>query len=406
VKGDNNTIGMAGATVALPNSISAMESNPAGLAMNLGGLAAQINSFKLKDPELNRSADNISEYQWGVGTSVPPWGFGVTYYSPSSEQVADSEVSVRQLRLEVARLIGDRVSVGVALQFNKGIRKFDEEDFSGTHFSFQVGALYRLEDHWVLGASYTPAIDIAPASGTTGVSDFGFNQAIRIPSLSSFGVGFMPNRFFKAGLSVVAVSSTSDTALLWDQNVGYGQRYTVQPRIGASYVLAEYNFLKVELAMGSYFEVSRVDNQPDRIHGTFGLDINPWFLNTGVGTDLATSYKNWSVSLGIDIVRTLRTFEIIPRDTVPPFNGTLPPLFKISANGLADGFTQGEHKTLSPASAEQVTKIVQDIPKRMQEKFGNLNSDPPPALSQHKRKKHKALITPSVKALTPAPEQP
>src|SRR4051812_10462595 len=55
VKGDNNTIGMAGATVALPNSIAAMESNPAGLAMSLGGLAAQINSFTLKDPEFNRS---------------------------------------------------------------------------------------------------------------------------------------------------------------------------------------------------------------------------------------------------------------------------------------------------------------------------------------------------------------
>ncbi len=63
VRGDNNTIGMAGAITALPTSISAMESNPAGFAMYLGGIAAQINSNSLKDPEMNRSATSITEYQ-------------------------------------------------------------------------------------------------------------------------------------------------------------------------------------------------------------------------------------------------------------------------------------------------------------------------------------------------------
>jgi hypothetical protein len=411
VKGDNNTIGMSGATIALPNSISAMESNPAGLAMNLSGLAAQINSFKLKDPELNRNEEDISEYQWGVGTSVPPWGFGVTYYSPSSEHAANSEVSVRQLRVSAARLLGEDFSLGVALQFNKGIRKFDTADYSGSHFSFQAGVLYKLGAHWVLGASFTPAIDIAKNPLDSSVQDFGFNQPIRIPSLTSVGVGFMPNRFFKAGFSLVMVSGTSDTALLWDQSIGYGNYLTLQPRLGASYVLAEYNSVKVELAMGSYYEVSRVESQPNRIHGTFGLDVNPWFVNTGIGADIATRYKSWSVSIGIDIVRTIRTFDLIPKDTVPPYNGIFPPPMKISANGLADGFTQGETKTVSPESAAQVSEIVRDIPTRLQERFGNPSPAPQTEAILHKRKRHKhtpaepVLGKPStpVNAMTPSP---
>jgi hypothetical protein len=387
VKGDNNTIGMAGATVALPNSIASMESNPAGLAMNLGGLAAQINSFPNQNPELNHGNDHINEYQWGVGTAIPPWGYSISYYSPSSENEGSNEVSVRQVKASIARLIGDHASIGVSVGFDKGIRKFNGDDYSGAHVSGQIGALYKLGDHWVLGASYTPGLDIGPSNDTSEPSSFGFNQTIKVPSITSVGIGFMPNRFFKAGLSILAVSGTGDTALLYDQNVNYGEAFTLQPRLGASYVLAEWHFLKVELAMGTYYEVSRVQGQGNREHGTFGLDVNPWFINTGIGTDMAKDYKNWSVSVGIDLVRTLRTFEIIPKDPVPPYEGTLPPIFKINPNGLADGFTQGETKIMSPPTANDVKDIVQDIPKRMQEKFGGA-PNPEPTPSPHRRKKH------------------
>ena len=393
VKGDNNTIGMGGATVALPNSIAAMEGNPAGFAMNLGGLAAQINSLHLKEPGPDHSNAEITEYQWGLGTSIPPWGFGVTYYSPSTEHVANSEVSVRELRLSAARLIGKKASVGIALQYNKGIRKFDDKDYSGSHFSFQLGVLYRLEDHWVLGASFTPAIDIAPSEEDDHISSYGFNRSIRIPSISAFGIGFMPNRFFKAGASLLAVSSTSNTALFYDQSIGVGQRYSLQPRLGASYILADFHSFKIELAVGTYYAVSRVDGEVSRLHGTFGLDVNPWFFNTGIGADLASNYKNWSVSIGIDLVRTMRTFELIPKDPVAPFDGTFPSPLKISANGLADGFTQDEPKTASPPTVSDVQKIVEDIPKRIQEKFAP--SDPvhvPPSAPKIKKKKKRKQI--------------
>jgi hypothetical protein len=392
---------MSGATVATPNSIAAMQDNPAGFAMFLGGLAAQINSQTLQDPELNRSADHITEYQGGVGTSVPPWGFGVTYYSPSSEHVADSEISVREIRATVSRLVGPKTSFGVSLQYDKGIRRFDGNDLSTDHFSFQVGALYKLGDHWVMGASYTPAIDISP-SGDNSVNAFGFNQKIRVPSVTAFGFGFMPNRFFKAGLEVLAVGGTPDTALLYDQTIGYGNNFTLQPRLGASYILVEYEFLKVELAAGTYYEVSRINGQANREHGTFGLDINPWFINTGVGTDMAKGYSNWTFSVGIDLVRTARTFEIIPKDTVAPFNGEFPPIFKLSADGLADGFTQGESKNESPPTAAQVQKIVTDIPKRMEEKLGGIQPLPPP--KPKKRRRHKPALN-SIKAVRPEDRQ-
>jgi hypothetical protein len=365
-RGDTNTVGMAGATVALPNSISAIEANPAGLAMTLGGFAAQINSYTLRDPELNRSAEDAKEYQWGAATSMPPWGFGISYYSPKTELVSSSEASVRQLRFGVARLIRDDLSVGLSLEVNNAIRSFDHRIYNAATIGWRIGALYKLEDHWVLGVNYAPGLEIGKGEETNLNPSSGFNQPTIEPQILNLGIGFMPNRFFKAGASIQAVAATEGTRLLYDQTIGYGENFSLQPRVGASYILLEYNWIKAELAVGSYYESTRIGAKDSRLHGTFGLEVNPWFVNTGVGGDFASHYKNFSVSLGVDIVRTLRHFEIIPPDTVPPYNGYLPKIEEISADGLPDGFTLGEEKTMAPPSASDVKNIVEGIPERVE----------------------------------------
>ena len=414
VKGDNNTVGMSGATVAIPNSIAAMEGNPAGFAMFLGGLGAQINSNNLKDPHTAKGDSDITEYQGGVGTSAPPWGFGVTYYSPSTEYVDNSQVSLREARVSVAHLIGKDASIGASLEYVKALREFGAGDFNGGTLSFQVGGLYKMSDQWVLGASFSPEVDIGPA-GSENPDPFGFNQTVKMPSLTTVGVAFVPNRFFKAGAEFVLVGGLSDTTLLSDQNIAYGQSRTLQPRFGTSYIIAEYQALKIELATGSYYEVSRVGGTSNRFHGTFGLDVNPWFINTGVGTDIASGYKNWVASVGIDLVRTARTFGVIPKDTVPPYSGFFPPAFKHSAEGLPDGFTLGQEKKVAPESVTDVKNIVTGIPDKMVEKFGTpeqiqavkntqAEATPPPPVAKTKKIKRKKKTPKPSKALAPKEE--
>jgi len=363
VRGDTNTIGMAGATVALPNTISAVEANPAGLAMTLPSVSAQINSYSVQQPELNRSGEAVKEYQWGLGANLPPWGFALSYYSTASEKVGSSEIDIRQFRMGVGRLLGKRLAVGFNFEVHKADREFNGNTYNAGKIGWRLGVLYKLKDHWILGASYAPALIIDAGAEDTPSS--GFNQAIEEPQIVSFGVGFLPNRFFKAGFSVLAVGGTERTTLLFDQNIPYGQRFTLQPRVGASYVLAEYNWIKAEFATGSYLEVSRIGGQSDRLHFTFGLEVNPWFINTGVGSDLSSHYKNFSASLGIDIVRTARFFGIIPKDPVPPYQGVLPSMTRISNDGLPSGFTQGEKQKIAQPSVKDVQKIIQQIPARL-----------------------------------------
>jgi hypothetical protein len=404
VKGDNNTIGMAGAIVALPNSIAGMEYNPAGYAMNLGGLSAQINSFTNKEPNLNHGNTHYQDYEWGLGTSIPPWGYGLSYYSPTTEHSDTTEVSVREVRISVARMFGNDLAVGASFGFDKGIRKVNGQDLSGSHISAQVGALYKFADHWVFGASYTPGLTIGPTGNELSPAIASFNQNIEVPHVIALGVGFMPNRYFKAGFSILGVSGTPGTALLYDQTVSNGTSFTVQPRLGGSYILGEWRSFKVELAVGTYYESSRVAGIPNRTHGTFGLDMNPWFINTGIGTDIAKGYVNWSFSIGIDLVRTFRSFKIIPPDPVPFYEGAFPPIFTIDANGLADGFTKGEEKTISPPSATDVQNIVSDIPEKLNAKFGGTLPEAPIKETRKKgvsKKKRRKKASPAIKAVVP-----
>src|SRR5690606_1688100 len=106
------------------------------------------------------------------------------------------------------------------------------------------------------------------------------------------------------------------------------------PRLGASYVIGEFRNLKIEAAAGTYYVPSRLSDVGSRIHGTLGVEVNPYFFNTGVGFDVARDYRNFIVSLGVDIVRALRAIQVIPKDPVPPLRGFFPKFDRSSADGL------------------------------------------------------------------------
>ena len=187
----------------------------------------------------------------------------------------------------------------------------------------------------------------------------------------------------------MAIGSTRDTALLRDQNVIVGEGTTYQPRIGASYVIAEYQHLKISAAAGSYYETSRIAGESNRIHFTSALQANPYFLNLGIGVDRATKYDNFFVSVGFDFVRGLRTFDIIPREPVPPLKGFWPRPLKMQSDGLPDGLTSGEPKTYSGPSAKDVSQIIEKIPVNVENKFRGLPPELPDGMKRTKMPEEK-----------------
>lgn len=397
VRGDINTVGMAGATVAIPYSISAAEYNPAGFAMSISSLVAQLNKASVHDGNVQKSGANYEINEWGIALSPPPWGFGISYYSPSSESGSYlspltghelfSEISVRELRGTIARaFLRNRFAVGLSVEMQRGIRKLGSFSQSGTSWGMQLGALYRLDDHLVFGLSVLPTTTIDGASDAGAQTEVeNFFQRIENPTVVSAGVAWIPNRFFKVGFSLHSIGTTPEAALLADQTKMVGGHLAIEPRLGASYVFAEYQNFKMEYAAGVYYEPTRIFGESSRMHGTMGLEFNPYFINTGVGFDLANDYRNVMVSVGIDIVRTLRTFEIVPKDPVPAYRGVFPNALEVSADGLPEGMTVGEEKKTAPATLEDVGNIISGIPDKIQKK---VNGVPAPLSEGETRKRN------------------
>lgn len=399
VRGDNENIGMAGATVAIPNSVSSIETNPAGLTMTMGSVTAQINSNEMEDKTITGSGQKkIRSNQWGLTVTPGDWGYALAYYTPNFEggtyqsqntgQASEYEVSLKQLRFSVAHSLMDKkLSVGASIELNHAIRNVGELEYGATDFSYRLGAIYHIRNHFLIGASYSPPQEIGNSIIGSGSPDLpGFAQPIRTPMLLNVGAGWIPNRFFDAGFSILLVGSTKDTALLRDQNLTVGEGLTLQPRLGASYIIGQFDHLKISAAMGTYYETSRVEGEPNRLHFTSALQVNPWFVNLGAGVDRATNYNNFFISVGFDFVRGLRTFEIIPKEPVPALDGFWPKPFLKQSDGLSDALTVGEAKKYSGPSAGDVQKIIENIPARIGDKFRAKPSVPDPQLSKPEKK--------------------
>jgi len=390
VRGNNTVIGMSGATVALPFNIASSELNPAGFAMLMGSVNAQISGTEIQDRQIQDYDTKMKSDFYGLAVNPPPWGFAVTSYSPTLERASynapatgrnvEAEVSVRELQFTASRMfLESKLAIGVGLNLAKGNREIGGGNDNRVSTGWKIGGLYKLPRHFTLGLAITPQNTIGGNPSAANLTDMpGFSQDIIMPTVIGAGMGWTPNRFFQAGLSLLYVGKTKDTALLRDESIGVGQYATLQPRVGGTYTFFQFDHWKGDLALGSYYEVSRIQGEPNRLHGTMSVDVNIYMFNTGFGIDRATGYRNLMIGVGIDIIRTLRAFDIVPKDAVPPYNGFFPRADRVSADGLSEGLSAGEVKSVPTQSLGDVRQIIEDAPGKIADKFSGKTVEPEP----------------------------
>lgn len=384
IQGDVNMLGMAGATIAIPRSISAAEFNPASFAMTLESIKASLNSNTIRDDHIH-AKNKYDTSQWGLGISPSPWGFGFTFFTPSAEvgtytspntlNTVEAEVRVRQYRLSIARMFGKKLSLGLSVGISQMSQTLGDMNVKTAAPAVRFGALYKLQNLWIIGASLSPRIDIGPPNDPPYQQDMpGFFNSVMVPVVGSAGVGWVPNQFFRAGFGLTVVGKSRNAALLGDENALIGEHITFQPSLGASYVIQEHRFLRTEVSAGTYFETSRISGRSSRLHGTFGIDLTPWFLTTGLAFDLSAGYSNVLFVVGIDVIRTLRTFDLVPQPALKPYNGFFPKPTEVSADGLPAGLAKGEKQTVPSENLGSVKELIKEIPARLEKKLDGKDS--------------------------------
>jgi len=352
IRGDIQTVGMAGATVGLADSFIAGCENPAGLAMTLRGATLQITENRIQDGHVQHYDNTIPTTNVGVAANPYPYGVSLGFWSPGSEgqpylhangERLVPEIYVREYRMSFARVVArDRLSLGATLIMGRASRSLElpgtpQYDASDSSFAVTLGfgLMYQLPGRVLLGASFIPPLHYPsemPVNTTRGMVNF--FQPVETPFRLAVGPGWLPNRFFRAGFELRIAGASPGAALLGNDTRLVGSGVTVDPRLGATYLVADFRNLKIEVALGTYYEMSRTDGASSRLHGTAGIEINPWVLTFGWGMDQSVKYQNFIYCAGIDVVKFLRRLDLIPQEVRPPYAGFLPNPFHMSDEDL------------------------------------------------------------------------
>jgi hypothetical protein len=402
VRGDIRTVGMAGATVGLGDTFIAASDNPAGLAMTLNGGDFNYTTNRIHDDYIQNFDSTMFTSSLGVAFAPYPWGFSLGYAQPYLEgqsyrlqsapgDDAATTVTTRELRLGAARVFfQDKLSLGVSLnlgQVEQEIEIPNNTILNSARHAYTVGAsfgaMYQLPYRILLGASAHLPMNYSSGLDATTPALPGFFQSVNVPARIATGVGWIPNRFFRADFTTWLIGRTTGAALLEDQSVEVGSTLTVQPRLGLAYNFVDFKDLSGTLFAGSYFEVTRVAVSSDRLHWTIGAEVKPWIFGLGWGLDEARGYKNYLVSFGVDLFKLAWKLDWIPRPWQPPRAGWLPSPMHFSDEGLSrplvkDWKPQGPDLDPIKVSRElpgRFKKNIADAPKKLGEDFKDAGVD-------------------------------
>jgi hypothetical protein len=402
VSGDVRTVGMSGATIGLPDTFLAASSNPSGLAELLKDADDNIISNNIKDKNIQSTDSPVQTSSLGVAVSIYPWGASIGYVTPSREggpyylsnslDYGNVTVTTRELRLAVARVfaegkfsLGASINIGQAeeemqiLTGNTGDSVEHTYAVGGT-----VGGIYRFPHHWLLGMSFfTPmTYNFANNAQTTPPVNSFFQQVVT-PARVGLGVGWIPNFYTRMDFSIIGVGSTPGAALLKDDQSLVGQHSTLQPRMGIAYIFSDYPNFRGTLFAGTYYEMTRVENTSNRLHGTSGIEIKPWLFTLGLGGDLSSGYSNVITSVGVDLIKGLMKLGIIPKPYNPTYKGFFPSPTRIRDDGLPRPMVVNWH----PEGPDMnPIKIIEKIPEKVSEKIKSLEKPKPPVEPQQQKK--------------------
>lgn len=392
VSGSLQYVGLAGATTGLAHTIDGSFANPAGLAMTLGQSGITISRNTVSDAFIQSEAEPTI---WGSGLFAAPrypygfsFGFNTVFAEGRSYDVGGTPVrfenSTREFRLSGARILADdRISLGLGVvmgDHSLNAMVPSDSTLSRYHSTLSIGgtigALYQAPQRIFGGVAVTTplsypggiAADIPDSASTemrTLIPSF-LGQPAHSPWRLSFGVGWIPNRIFQAGAVLNATGPHAGAALLGDQNRAVGGAWTLQPRFGLSYLLMDYSEIGAEVALGGYWEGTRVEGTQGRAHATVSILFRPWIFYFGWGTDVAWGYRNTVIAGGVNVLRVFEKLDLLPRSWRPPSVGFFPNPFHLSDSGLPRPLVKDWRP---PPNAIDLLKEAPKIPRRLERKI-------------------------------------
>lgn len=385
IRGDLRTVGMSGATLGLADNLVGTIDNPAGLAMTLGGTTAQITTTSVSDGYVQDFSQSISTTSFGIASSLYRWGLSFSIWNPYAEgqsytlngETLKPTLDLVEYRFGVAYVLPNHrwsfgVNVGVGVVDRTLQRLSGTSSTTSTAVVGSIGIQHQLPRRWILGLSYhfpSNYKDALATDPTQGVTQF--HQAVHRPSRLGVGVGWIPSRTFQFGVTLYAIAPVSGAAPLRNTSISTGASLTLQPRLGVSYMYADYKEYEGGVMLGSYLEPSTIDSTADRVHLTTGITAEPWIFDFGIAYDTAKQYENFIVTAGIDFIKVLSKLDLIPTPYRPQSAGFLPAPDAFTDEGLPRPLVK-EWKDRGPPV--NIIEVGKQLPAKIEEKLSGVPS--------------------------------
>jgi len=356
VRGNNRTIGMAGAMTGLADNYFGSIDNPAGTALTEPSIDLQIVNSQIEDQFLSNPQTYISSYALGVAIPFDTWGLSFGYSLPfRAISPAGEELSLKELRVTASKtLFESRLSLGI------GIAPSLLEQNQGTFFQLRTtwGALYRFPKRVLLGLSFSPSSGFGPDP---------IGRRFSIPSQVGLGTSWIPNRSFRVAMSIRWIEAEQDLYLFHIPTQPMGTAGAYQAHLGFAYRFLSLKGVAARLFAGAYVENKRMTD-PYRVHSTSGIEVLPWFLNIAAGLDIAQDYKNVMFSFGVDVGDLLRRFKILPRNVQAPPAGVFPNPIEINDDWLPtkiQDHPENAFQTIGP-ELQDFKNSINNLPENIQ----------------------------------------
>jgi hypothetical protein len=395
--GDTRTVGMGGATVGLGDAFLSGTSNPAGLAMTMSVGDTNITRDSINDGNTQNYGAPISPgTSLGAALSFYPWTFGIgeipigwegaNYNLPSTGaqgfagQQAELSAESHEYRLIGARtFFENKLSLGMSVNMGLGEEEISapglglDDDRHAVALGGTFATMVQLPQRLLLGASYTTSMHYAIDTSRASPEFPGFFQSLDTPQRLEFGLGWIPNRYFRGDLQISYVGTTPNASLIANDNISVGASSTWQPKLGVAYIFMDYKKYQGTLFGGSYYEASRIDLANSRYHKTVGLEFKLWIFTAGTGIDIADQYKNSFYSIGIDAGIVLQILHLMPVLNQPDHEGLLPDPFRSTDEGLARPLVK-DWKAEGPQF--DIGEVVKDFPNHVKQESERIEGKP------------------------------
>ncbi len=334
VRGNTQNVGMAGALTGLADGYYGSVINPAGTSLTLNHIDLDLTQSIIADGY--NMAPGQTFVNKTVGIAIPLNSFGMSLGTSSpfqSTNASGNQVSLNEYRLSFSQaFLDNHLSLGIGIGFDSVT--LNSESIS--QVGYTIGVLYRFPNRIYVGSAFNTGLLIGP---------FLNDQLISLPQSATLGVGWIPNRLFRAAFSLQWVDAETNTFDFREPTLPVGRYSVLQPNVGISYEFLSLQNISARIDAGAYLEAIRT-TLSYRPHSTVGLQIHPWFVHLVYTVDIANQYQNTLVNVGIDIKDLLTRLQVLPRAVTAPPAGLLPKPFEINEDWMSRNLQDHPDKDL------------------------------------------------------------